>query len=201
MTRPLPLFCLVAALLACAHAAPLLSDLPMAGDAGDPIYLDDATGASWRLDGPAGSGVTGVRATVPGDLITDLQTANIIGDPLYGLNFMATTWDAGNFTYSRQFAVPAATVAAASSLLLVFDSLKMAAIVELNGAVIGTVTDQFVRPSFDVLSLLNTKAGGVNTLAVTFLPSSHALNDRARFMSCSGAWDWVRFHFARKPAS
>eukprot|EP00729_Bicosta_minor_P029884 gene29884-4514_t len=41
-----------------------------------------------------------IKAKVPGDLITDLQTAALVGDPLYELNFKnATMWDSYVWTY------------------------------------------------------------------------------------------------------
>jgi hypothetical protein len=34
------------------------------------------------------------------------------------------------------------------------------------------------------------QAGSANTLSVVFMPSTHVANNGARFMACSGGWDW-----------
>ena len=64
----------------------------------------------------------------------------------------------------------------------------MAATVRLNGAVIASLEDQFLRYSIVVTSLVKEKA---NLLEVVFTTSADPRNDNARFMGCSGGWDWA----------
>ena len=127
-----------------------------------------------------------LKDRVPGDLITDLQRAGAIGDPLYELNFKSLAWDA-TFTYRLAFDASAALLAAPARWL-VLDSVKMGAWVWLNGRFLGAVADQFLRYEFDVSAVLEPTD---NELLVTFPPSNHALNDEARWIACSGAWDWA----------
>lgn len=54
---------------------------------------------------------------VPGDLISDLQAAKVIGDPLFDVNFKATTWDPV-WTYTKVFDVTD-TVQAAGGIICV----------------------------------------------------------------------------------
>ena len=107
------------------------------------------------LDGQwKASSATGlsIDATVPGDIITDLQRAGEIGDPLYELNWKdpknVRLWNQ-TWTYTRT--LPPATsslvkhAAGAGEVLLVFDGIKMGATIKLNGKTLGMATDQFVK--------------------------------------------------------
>ena len=48
---------------------------------------------------------------MPGDLITDLENAGVVGDPLYEVNFRnSSIWDSHDWTYSTTFAVAADTL-------------------------------------------------------------------------------------------
>ncbi len=62
-----------------------LVDEPMASAAGPPQYLD---GPGWTVS----NGALTVGARVPGDLLTDLQVAGVIGDPLFEDNFAGRAW-------------------------------------------------------------------------------------------------------------
>jgi beta-mannosidase len=122
-----------------------------------------------------------------GDLLTDLENAGIIGDPLYNKNFKpdgVPMWDSQNWTYSRSFDLDIA-VRAAPSVQLVFDGIKMAADISLNGVYLGFANDQFLRYTFDATAAL--KPAG-NVLTVTFTTSSDPRNAQARYMACSGGW-------------
>ena len=103
-----------------------------------------------------------IPALVPGDLLTDLQAAGQIGDPLYEKNFLnASLWSAHTWTYRVAFTPDAAVAAAGGRVLLVFDGIKMGAGISLDGVVLGTAADQFLRYTFDVTALLtpgNTRA-------------------------------------------
>ena len=123
---------------------PTLRDYPIA--AATVAYLD--SNISWS----ATSGETVILASVPGDLVTDLQNAKIIADPLYELTFLANaSWwaEPRNWTYSTIFSLPAA--APGTSQLLVFDGIKMGARILVNGLLVGIATNQFVRLVFPLL--------------------------------------------------
>lgn len=123
-----------------------------------------------------------IAATVPGDHITDLERAGIIGDPLYELNFRNSSfWGEENtlWQYSREFEFPESN--GDEDHMLVFDGVKMGATVSFNGAVLGKVTDQFVRYNYTV-----QPTAGKNKLIVTFDETSTG----GRFMACTGGWDW-----------
>ena len=136
-----------------AHLACLL--LPaLAAAAGlrdDPIgaaaltYLD---GTDWTWT--SGDGAS-LPASVPGDLISDLAEAGIIGDPLVDSNFYddAAEWNK-TWTISTTFDGGAA---AGARVALVFDGVKMGASIKLNGKALGAASDQFLRyrrPSGDL---------------------------------------------------
>lgn len=110
--------------------------------AGLPVqYLD---GADWIVSNPDSSIVVG--GAVPGDLITDLQNAGVIADPLHEQNFLpppgATpgpgapygrpVWDNQTWTYTLTFDLEW-NVKDFADISLVFDGVKMAATVSLNG--------------------------------------------------------------------
>jgi beta-mannosidase len=176
-----------------------------AGLVDDPI----AAASLLRLDGSwvaelmqaTGPVITLPAATVPGDLITDLQSAGLVRDPLYELNFKnASLWDtpAGSgreWVYRTTFATADAfgsAGSAGSDVTLVFDGVKMGATVSLNGVVLGTVTDQFLRYNFTITDLLlrdgasGGHGSGNNTLAVAF----DGTLTGGRYMACTGGWDW-----------
>lgn len=181
-----------AATAACMTAARVtavgLQDNPVQGASLQ--YLD---GEGWTVS----NGTITVGATVPGDLITDLEKAGVIGDPLYELNFQDPVWDMSNFTYTLNFdvslALPAGTTlplpagGAGGEILLVFDGIKMVSDVTLNGQYLGYTADQFLRYIYPVGSLLTSAAGG-NQLQLTFTTSHDPRNVEGRFMSCSGGW-------------
>ncbi len=66
--------------------------------------------------------------------------------------------------------------------MLVFDGVKMAADVSLNGQTVASIADQFLRVTVPVSNLMAS-----NTLSVTFPPSSDARNNAGRFMACRSA--------------
>ena len=193
MARPPLLLALL--LLARGARSAGLQDPPVAG----------ALGASQSLDGEAwavtsADGAISVGGVVPGDLLTDLQRAGALPDPLYENTFdaydasgkVATPfWERANVTYTTVFALDARirALAAGGEVLLVLDGVKMAAEVFLNGASLGVTADQFLRMTAPVAALLRP-GGAANELRVVFLPSTHAANNGARFMACSGGWDW-----------
>jgi hypothetical protein len=119
-----------------------------------------------------------IAATVPGDLITDLEAAGMVGDPLYELNWLnSSIWDSNTWTYTTSFT---ASPAAGSSSILVFDGIKMGARIMVDGKLIGNTTDQFLRYLFPV-----TLSAGSHTLDVVFDPK---IDCGGRWMSCTGGW-------------
>ena len=84
----------------------------------DPIEIDRSMGSLTYLDGttewvvasPDYQPLRGksLPAVVPGDLITDLQKARIIGDPYYELNWIhnSSVWNNHTWVYRRNFTVP-----------------------------------------------------------------------------------------------
>ena len=143
-----------------------------------------------------------VPATIPGDLISDLHAANIIGDPLYELNFKnSSIWHENIWTYSTTFDTSSYNLQVGDELLLVFDGIKMGANISVNGHHIGQAEDQFLRYSFPLVAsgvLHNEVAGdsGNNRLTISF--DSSACID-GRFMACTGGWDWAPYTTTRAP--
>jgi beta-mannosidase len=152
-------------------------------------YLD---GEGWT----ASNGDITIGARVPGDLVTDLEVAGVIGDPLYETNWVpmgvktVPIWDATNWTYVQNFTLSGDT-ASAPNVWIVFDGIKMAADIWLNGAYLGFTNDQFLRYQWDVSSVVSRT--GANSLQVTFTTSQDPRNAEARFMGCTGGWDWASY--------
>jgi len=70
-----------------------------------------------------GGAQVSIPARVPGDLLTDLERAGLIGDPLYELNWLnSSIWDTNAWTYKTEFVAEAA-----GETLLTFDGIKMGA--------------------------------------------------------------------------
>ena len=155
-------------------AATTLRDAAIASDASQ--YLDGEWGIS--------NGSTTFGGLVPGDLLTDMEAAGLIGDPLYEINFLTDPiWDRTNWSYSSTFAASPDVVAAASRRL-VFDGVKMAADILLNGQTLGFVDNSFLRYTYDVTAQLSTTLP--NTLTVRFTTSNDTRNLPGRWSACSG---------------
>ena len=163
-------------------------DTPMASTSLQ--YLDSEV-QNWTVS--RWDGVLTVPASVPGDLISDLQAASVIGDPIYELTFLDGVWDDGNWTYSTSFALAPdiaarITAGAAAGSFLVLESAKMVADVSLNDAYLGFVANQYVRYSFPVQQLL--KPAGLNSLQLTFHRGSDPRLVEGRITGAGGGWDW-----------
>ena len=88
----------------------------------------------------------------------------------------------------------------ASDLWLVFDGIKMAADVSLNGHPLGRTLSQFLRYNFSLASFLHS--GGTlhppptpNLLNVTLDPRVLT----PLFMGCTGGWDWAPYSATTTP--
>jgi beta-mannosidase len=148
----------------------------------------------WRASSADGS--LAIEGEVPGDLITDLQRAGRIGDPLYELNWKdpknVPLWNQ-TWTYTRT--LPATSqlaehAAAAGEVLLVFDGIKMGATIKLNGEVVGVATDQFVKYNFSIAKQILAHVDGNDLPLESTLEVSFDRPTNGRFMACSGGWDW-----------
>lgn len=173
---------------------PLSPDTPLSANA-----LQQLTGATASSGWTVRSDMWGIEvaASVPGDLVSDLQLNGVIGDPLFELGFLNTTipgsqgaplWDTGDWVYSSSIAPSAAVAAALASggqAFLIFDGVKMGATVSWNNVTVGSVNDQFLR---FVFPLPPGPLPPVNELAVTFPTSRDALNAEGRFSGASGGW-------------
>ena len=168
-------------------AAPLprLSpDLPVVADAVQ--RLTGAATSQWSVSSTTW-GIE-VPATVPGDLISDLQAAGVIGDPWFELGFLNSTtpraqgaplWDVGTWVYRTTFSPSPAVLAIATAggaITIVCDGVKMAADLALDGVALGFVNDQFLRFTFPVSSPLSSNA----TLTLTFTTSRDVRNAEVR---------------------
>ena len=170
-------------------------------------------------DGGGGSGWTATAADplvlsrpvpsqVPGDLVTDLEVAGAIADPLYELNFKSTLWDQCNWTVAAAFTVDTAEarsrtgggMGAVDTVMLVLDGVKMGAWVYLNDHYLGAVADQFLRYRYTVTDVVNKQDGSstsnttttsTNVLKLVFPPSNHTLNTEARSVPVPLLWVWV----------
>lgn len=129
--------------------------------------------------------VVAIPATVPGDLVTDLQRVGKVQDPLSSNHHKDPSqvqfWNGESYTYSKNFSVDA-SIRAAASVRLVLNSVKMGASIGVNGHLLGNTTNQFLRYTFDVAALL---VSGQNTLTVRF---DRSIDTGGRFMACSGGW-------------
>eukprot|EP01062_Namystynia_karyoxenos_P017405 TRINITY_DN163_c0_g1_i1.p1 TRINITY_DN163_c0_g1~~TRINITY_DN163_c0_g1_i1.p1 ORF type:complete len:1043 (+),score=341.75 TRINITY_DN163_c0_g1_i1:110-3130(+) len=131
-----------------------------------------------------------IPAQVPGDLVSDLYNAGVVGDPLYMMNFKnSSIWDDYRWTYATTFELPPAQLDGAGETILVFDGVKMGAHIILNGKEIGQTTDQFLRYNFPLKSSGALRAGS-NRLEVTF---DKAIECDGRWMACTGGWDWAAY--------
>lgn len=140
---------------------------------------------------PTSPAVFKIKANVPGDLLTDLQLAGVIQDPLYELVFKnATVWDSNSWVYTQTFSVSSAALTENSGItsLLVFDGVKMGARVIVNGQQIGEVADQFLRYTFPLNMNLLREGSNANTLELVF---DKSVSCGGRWMACTGGWDWV----------
>ena len=152
---------------------------------------------------PVGQTIELPAATVPGDVVTDLEAAGRIEDPLFELNFKnATLWAYGVWNYTKTISFTEENVnrvkgytAIGSDMVLVFDGIKMGANIYLNGKLLGTANDQFLRYNFSLGQAMATENGlplnvGDNTLVVSFDAS---IDTAGRFMACTGGWDWAPY--------
>ncbi len=154
-----------------------LRDTPIA--ATNIWYLDGDDWLASRADGELS-----ILATVPGDIITDLQRAAVISDPFLDTNFLNTSaWSDSDWNFSRS--VPGVLIGNANTPVLVLDGVKGSATVFWNDVALGTVSNQFLRYIFPIPT---STVGVSNTLLVSF---NRSIDNGGRFMACTGGWDWA----------
>jgi hypothetical protein len=122
-----------------------------------------------------------ITGTVPGDLISDLESAGLVGDPYFENNFLnSSLWSRLLWSYCKSFTLPSR--AGGHSALLVFEGVKSGARVYVDGRLVGNTTNQFRRYTFP----LPPAVGGgrrKHTVRVTLDPQ---IPTGGRFMGCSG---------------
>ena len=162
-----------------------LRDHPIRGEK-DPIYLD---GDGWSVRSE--DGAISIEAKIPGDLLTDLERANVIPDPLFEMNFLENSaWEGRRWIYSTTFETPTSVEEDKGEIWIVFDGIKMGATIAVNGKTLGNATDQFLRYVFPLSEddLTNRDDGRPNNLTVTF---DETVRCDGRWMACTGGWDWA----------
>jgi hypothetical protein len=144
---------------------PIASALP-------PLYLD----GDWTATNTGGPQARQppLPATVPGDILTDLQRAGRVADPYWNMTWRTpdfiAAWNNGTWAYTKKFMLPASWLLRGAGSInhftLVFDGIRMGAMVSLNGIALGNATNQFIRYVFDAGTAL--KPGAQNVLEVKF---------------------------------
>ena len=172
--------------------------------------LDSAAGVSWTLragDGPvpeasAALRTTGVPATVPGVVHTDLLAAGAIPDPFDGDNEALLAWiGRTDWTFTATFAWQPDGRARQE---LVAAGLDTVAVVRLNGSEVGRTANQHRTHRFDVTGLLRegdnevvvefeSPVGAAERLAALTGPRPHVNHhpfNAIRKTASNYGWDW-----------
>ena len=126
-----------------------------------------------------------IPASVPGDVVTDLQPPARSATPCWTTILCATR----RFGTARGRSDDLRGVDSdAARIVLAFDGVKMGASVNLNHVPLGTIRDQFLRYAFDVRNASIDLLRETNKLELIFDPS---IDVGGRFAACSGGWDWA----------
>lgn len=160
------------------------------------IYLNgDWNGECFSTDGNFEFSFSG---TVPGCVHTDLLGERIPKDIYYRDNTDECQWiENRDWKYTKTFTVDSLCEKAR----LVFEGLDTYADIILNGKLLGSVDNMFIRHVFDVTDDLQM---GENTLTVSFCSPIKAIQGmqerkgaftteriNTRRMQCTYGWDWV----------
>lgn len=118
-------------------------------------------------------GAVSLKATVPGDVMTELVRAKQVPDPYDRENEALVQWigDA-DWDYARDFKVPAAMLRE-DQLVLQCDGLDTFADVEINGTAVASTDNMHRTYEWDVKPLLKA---GTNSIRVRF----RSVNDYTR---------------------
>ncbi len=145
--------------------------------------------------------LTGVAATVPGCVHTDLMAAGLLEDPYPGTNEQDSAW-IGRSAWRYDTVLPAEVGARSEVTELVFDGLDTVARISLDGQLLGETRNMHRSYRFDV-----TGATGAGALSIVFdsayaeaLRVSELVGQRPnsypepfqylRKMACNFGWDW-----------
>ena len=135
-----------------------------------------------------------ISATVPGELVSDLQRAGLTADPFLDNTYKnASLWAGPVWAYTKRFTVAAGSGSGSDAVLLVLDGIKMGAVVKLNGVALGNTTNQHRRWIYELPAGLLGAAGG-DELTVVF---DDSITTEGRYMDCSGGWDWAPYSYVR----
>ena len=105
------------------------------------------------------------KAHVPGCNFTDLMDNGLISDPFYGVNEKDCAFvGQSDWEYRRVFPVGAEELAC-DAVLLCFDMLDTLADIRLNGTLVGSTENCFIKHEFSVKNLLRA---GENEISVFF---------------------------------
>ena len=162
---------------------------------------------TWKLQIAKGRGELAadkiIEARVPGDITADLYRAGIICDPFFGLNHKKLGWiTAEDFVYSANFDAPA-DILQSEEVILTFNGVDLFSEISLNGTVLGTTENAFIKYDYEVKSLLKEKG---NELIVKMFSTTQKLNAADckdyfgvfnlprmffRKPQCHFGWDWA----------
>ena len=162
---------------------------------------------AWKLRSP--SRKFEVPATLPGDNHSALLKAGKIPDPFWARNELDVQWvSRENWTYEREFKVPA-TLLRETSVFLHVEHVDTVATIKINGHAVAKTENAFVRHRVEIRKFL--KAGS-NTITLEFVSPEKAAYAAAAKMpypipfspapvqsphrnmlrkaQCHSGWDW-----------
>ncbi|MBU1098070.1 MAG: glycoside hydrolase family 2 protein [Bacteroidetes bacterium] len=97
-----------------------------------------------------------IPVNVPGTVHTDLLTAKIIDDPYYSDNELKLRWISENdWLYSLNFDFPEKIIS--KEYILVFEGVDTIAEILLNGTVMGSTVNMFLKYEFDIGGIVKEK--------------------------------------------
>ena len=95
-------------------------------------------------------------------------------------------WSKLLWSYTKTFTLPpSGDDASADGALLVFEGIKMGALIHIDGKLVGNTTNQFRRYAFSLPG--GSGQQQMHTVRVTLDPR---IATGGRFMGCTGGWDW-----------
>jgi beta-mannosidase len=162
---------------------------------------------AWTLRSP--SRAWEIPATLPGDTHSALLKARKIPDPFWAQNELEVQWvGREDWTYARDFTVPAAFLAE-KSVFLHAEHVDTVAAIRINGHMVARTQNAFVRHRVEIRKFLKP---GRNSIAIEFTSPEKAANAAAaklpypvpfspapvqspnrnliRKPQCHSGWDW-----------
>lgn len=114
-----------------------------------------------------------IPAQVPGDIHLDLMQANLIAEPLVGMNSTCYRWiEEKSWWYMRRFNVDPAFLG--QKMELACNGLDLTADLWLNGQLVGTANNMFRQHRFDITPVLKA---GENELVIRLDVGFNAAKD------------------------